>query len=82
MEDEKFDYERKRNNFKTLALSKVVYLALMTVVPNHFTFELIKIYTNFIWKNTSPNIKRKTLTLEYKHGGLKCADVIFMIRSL
>ena len=62
-----------------MAPSKVVYLALLTVVPNHITDELTNIQTNFIWKNISAKIKHKTLILDHKQGGLKCAEVTFKI---
>ena len=32
--------------FKTLAISKLVYLALLTVIPNHITEEVAKIQKN------------------------------------
>ena len=41
--------------------------------------ELIKIHTRITWKNTHSKIKHKTLILEYRHGGLKCADLTFKI---
>ena len=56
---------------KTLALSKDVCLALLTVVRSHIKDELIEIQTNFIWKNTPAEIKHKTLILDHKQGGLK-----------
>ena len=34
--------------FKTLAISKLVYLALLTVIPNHITDEVVKIQKSFI----------------------------------
>ena len=34
---------------KTLAISKLVYLALRTVIPNHITDEVAKIQKSFIW---------------------------------
>ena len=40
--------EGKITIFKTLTLSKVVYLTLLAVVPNHIIDELIKVKTNFI----------------------------------
>ena len=40
--------EGKITIFKTLILSKVVYLTLLAVVPNHIIDELIKVQTNFI----------------------------------
>lgn len=40
--------EEKREIFKILFLSKVVYLALSTVVSNNFINELAKIQIKFI----------------------------------
>ena len=33
--------------FKTLAISKIVYLALLTVIPDHITDEVAKIQKSF-----------------------------------
>ena len=68
--------------FEALVLSKVVYLALLTVAPNHIIHELIKIQSTFIWKNTSAKIKHKTLILDHKQSSSKCADVNFKTISL
>ena len=65
--------------FKTLPLSKVVYLALLTVVPNHIIDKLINIQSNFILKNTPAKIKQKFVILDHKQGGLKCDDVTVKI---
>ena len=80
MKNLKSNYRRKNNKFSNITLSKVVFLALSTVVPNHFVNELIKIQSNFISKNTSPKIKHKTLILE--NFGLKYVDVTFKVKSL
>ena len=68
----------KINAFKTLAISKIVHLALVKVIPNSVILELDKINKHFIWKNGSPKIKQdpfvktmkmevsKTLTLHLK----------------
>ena len=82
MEDAKSNYWRKNNNFDTLVLSKVVYLALLTIVPNHIIDKLIKVETNFIWKNTPAKIKHETLILDHKQCGLKCVDITFKIINL
>ena len=74
--------EEKITIFKTLALSRVVYLELLRVVPNHITDEMIKIQNNFVWKNICAKMKHQTLILDHKEGGLKCADVTFKIISL
>ena len=65
-----------------LALSKVLYFPLFTVVVNQKIIELIKIQNNVIWKNTPAKIKHKTPTLNHKQGGFKCADVTFKIINL
>ena len=62
--------EGKITIFKRLARAKVVYLALLTVVPNRIIDELIKIQTN-------SKIKHKTLLLDHKQ-----VDVTFNITSL
>ena len=72
----------KMTIFKTLALSKVLYLSFLTVVPNYIIDELIKIQTNFTWKNTPAKIKHKTLIIDHKQGSAKCADVTFKTISL
>ena len=63
--------EGKITIFKTLALSKVVCLVLLTVIPNHIIDELIKVQTNLIWKNIVAKIKHKTLILNHEQSGLK-----------
>ena len=68
--------------FKTLAISKLVYLALLTVIPNHITEEVAKIQKSFIWHDSSPKIKHETLRMEFKAGGLKSVDIRFKFVSL
>ena len=57
--------------FKTLAISKRVYLALLTVIPDHITDEVTKIQKSFIWHDSSPKVKHETLRMEFKAEGLK-----------
>ena len=64
--------------FKTLAISKLVYL----VIPNHITDEVSKIQKSFIWHDSSPKIKHETLRMEFKAGGLKNGDIRFKFVSL
>lgn len=54
-----------------------MYLALLTLAPNHITDELIKVETNFIRKNPPRKIKHRTLILDDKQGDLKRVDVMF-----
>ena len=63
--------------FKTLAISKIIYLALLTVIPNHITDKVAKIQKSFTWHDSSPEIKHETLRMESKAGGLKYVDTRF-----
>ena len=45
--------------FKTLAISKIVYLALQTNTPNIIIGELEKIQKKFIWNNSTSKLKKK-----------------------
>ena len=44
---------------KILAISKIVYLALLTNTPNIIIDELEKIQKKFIWNNSTPKIKQE-----------------------
>ena len=68
--------------FKTLAISKLVYLTHLTVIPNHFSEEVAKIQKSFLWNDSSPKIKHETLRTEFKAGGLNNVDVRFKFVSL
>ena len=68
--------------FKTLAISKLVYLALLTVILNHITDEVAKIQKSFIWHDSSPKIKHETLRMEFKAVGLKSVDIRFKFLNL
>ena len=67
---------------KTLAISELVYLALLTVIPNHITEEVAKIQKSCIWHDSSPKIKHETLRMEFMAGGLKSVDIRFKFVSL
>ena len=68
--------------FKTLPISKFVYLALLTVILDHITDKVTKIQKEFIWHDSSPKIKHETLRMEFKAGGLKNVDIRFKFVSL
>ena len=54
--------------FKTLAISKIVYLALQTNTPNIIIGELEKIQKKFIWNNSTPKLKKKLYVWTIKMG--------------
>ena len=68
--------------FKTLAISKIVYLALITNVPKVIVEELQKIQKKFLWQNSRPKIKHKTLSNTFETGGLKNVDINLKVISL
>ena len=68
--------------FKTLAISKIVYLAFLTVIPNSLIEELQRIQKTFIWHSSLPKISHKTLCNNFENGGLKHLDISSKIISL
>ena len=67
---------------KSLAISKLTHLALVTEIPTSTINLLTKIQMEFIWKGKTPNIKSSTLCNDYDNGGLKNVDVFSKIVSL
>ena len=46
--------------FKTLTISKIVFLALLTKILYQIVKELEKIQKYFLWKDTTPKIRHET----------------------
>ena len=67
---------------KTLAISKIVYLPLLTNTTNIIIGELEKVQKKFIWNNSTAKIKQETLRMDYKNGGLKNVDIRMKITNL
>ena len=59
--------EGRINIFKTLAISKIVYLPFLTFIPNSLIEELPKILKMFIWHSSLFN--------NFENGGLKHVDI-------
>ena len=58
-----FSTENKIVVFKTIAISKLIYLALLTAIPNHITDEVAKMKKSLMWHDSSPKIKHGTLRM-------------------
>ena len=58
--------------FKSLAVSKVIHLLLITKLHNNTNDLLYKIQENFIWQRKKAKIKHSTLCNGYQKGGIKC----------
>ena len=68
--------------FKTLALSKIVYLCFISVVLKQIIEEIENIQKNFLWNRSTPKIKHSTLCNSFATGGLTNVDIITEIASL
>ena len=64
---------------KTLAISKIVHLALVMVIPNSDILELDKIKKHFKQKYGNPKIRQDTRCKDYENGGLKNVNIAFKI---
>ena len=63
--------------FKILAIPKLVYMALLTVIASHIIDEVAKIQEFFILNELSAKIKHETLRMEFKAGGLNNVEICF-----
>ena len=68
--------EEKITIFRTLAISKIIHLSLVTNVPTQIINELNEIQEEFIWNGSNPKIKHSTLCNKYENGGLKNVDIL------
>ena len=66
--------------FKSLAISKIVFQALIAPVPTQLIKALGTIQTSFLCNN--PKIKHKTLCKRFENGGLKNVDMQNKTNSL
>ena len=66
--------------FKSLAISKLIHLALVIEIP---TINLLtKIQMGFMWKGKNPKIKNSTLCNDCEYGDLKNVDIFSKVVSL
>ena len=68
--------------FKSLAISKLINLALATEMPTSTINLLTKIQMGLIWKGKNPQIKNSTLCNDSEYGGLKNVDIFSKVVSL
>ena len=68
--------------FKTLAISKIVYISSISSMPDCILNELKSIHINFIWNNKRPKIKHSTLISDISDGRLRDVDIESKIKAL
>ena len=56
---------------RSLAISKIVFQALIALVLNYMIKSLETIQTSFLWNNTNPQIKHKTICKNFREEWLK-----------
>ena len=74
--------EGKLKIFKTLALSEIVYLTLITSFSKQLIEEMQKIQKAFICDNLTSKIKYETLRNSFEESSLKNVDIDSKIASL
>ena len=55
--------------FKTLAISKVVYISTMKNLPRQFIEALNEVQQDFVWNKSRSKIKHSSLIGNYEEGG-------------
>ena len=82
MENEKYYTGGENKIFKTLTLSKVVYVTLITSFSKQIIEEIQRILNVFIWNNLTPKIKHEFLGRSFEKGVHKNVDINSMIENL
>ena len=57
--------------FKTMALSKIVYISLLSCTPSSIIDKVVEIQNEFLWDSKKPKMKHSSLINDYAQGGLK-----------
>ena len=76
------NYQTVIPDLKTMALSKIIYIALMKIPSKIILHELDLIQIEFIWDSKRPKIKHLTLFADYSEGGYKSVDIKSKLMSL
>ena len=71
----------KINIFKSLALSKAIFVCTMKNAPQKFIDDLNHIQKEFLW-NGKPKIKHSTIVSSYANGGYNSVDVESKIHAI
>ena len=78
----KLTLEGKITIFKSLTISKIAHLAIITKVPNTVIEGLKQIQKNFLQNNKKVKLEQNTLRNDYKGDSLKSVNIEHKIASL
>ena len=82
MAHETVNLEGRITVFKSLAISKVMHLLLITKLHNNTIDLMYKIQKNFIWQGKKAKIKHSTICNRYENRCLKNVDFRNKITSM
>ena len=68
--------------FKTLVLSKLVFLSFLTDVPDIIVNKLKELQYDFLWNGKRAKVSHESLIGSYESGGLKSIDIPSKIKAL
>ena len=68
--------------FKTMGLSKIIYIAFLSTTPNVIIKKLEEIQKDYIWDGKRPKVAHSALISVYEDGGLKDIDIRSKIKAL
>ena len=68
--------------FKTLAISKIVYISYLSETPNIIIENLEKLQNDFLWNGKRAKINHNTLCNKFSKGGLQKVDIKLKINAL
>ena len=57
--------------FKTLALSKFVFLAQVLLIPNEITTTTQRVQREFLWNSNNVKNKHETICNDFQNGDVK-----------
>ena len=67
---------------KCLGISQLVYSMSILDTPSEYIKATNSLLFKFIWKKKQDKIKRKVMSLDYSHGGLRAPNIELMSKSL
>ena len=68
--------------FKSLGIPKIIFQVVIAPVTTIVIKALETIQTCFLWNNSNPKIKHKTLCQNYEDGGLKKVHIRNKVNNL
>ena len=73
--------EGKITIFKTLVISKIVFLLHVMIISTEIIISIEKMQKEFLWNGKCPKIKHQNICSNYEMGGLKNVDIKSKIKG-